>query len=146
MKFSVQWLKEWCPVNLDPEALATRLTAAGLEVDTVTPVASGFEGVVVGEIVSCEPHPDADKLKLCRVSDGSGEPLQVVCGAPNAREGLKMPFARVGAVLDGGEKGPFKIGKAKLRGVESFGMCCSARELGLSDDHAGLMALSLIHI
>ncbi|MEE4173887.1 MAG: phenylalanine--tRNA ligase subunit beta [Xanthomonadales bacterium] len=141
MKFSVQWLKEWCPVDLDPEALATRLTAAGLEVDTVAPVASPFEGVVVGEIVACEPHPDADKLKLCRVDDGSGQMLQVVCGAPNARLGLKMPFARVGAVLDGGDKGPFRIGKAKLRGVESFGMCCSARELGLSDDHAGLLEL-----
>lgn len=141
MKFSVDWLKQWVPLDLDAEALAERLTAAGLEVDTVTPVAAPFEGVVVGEIAACEPHPDADKLKLCQVNDGSGDPLQVVCGAPNARAGLKMPFARVGAVLDGGEKGPFKIGKAKLRGVESFGMCCSARELGLSDDHAGLMEL-----
>ena len=141
MKFSVQWLKEWCPVELAPEDLAERLTAAGLEVDTVSPVASPFEGVVVGEIVACQPHPDADKLKLCHVDDGSGQVLQVVCGAPNARLGLKMPFARVGAVLDGGDKGPFKIGKAKLRGVASFGMCCSARELGLSDDHAGLMEL-----
>ena len=100
-------------VDLDADALAERLTAAGLEVDTVTPVAAAFEGVVVGEIAECEPHPDADKLKLCQVEDGSGKRLQVVCGAPNARPGLKMPFARVGAVLDGGDKGPFKIGKAQ---------------------------------
>lgn len=141
MKFSVAWLKQWVDLDLGGEELADELTAAGLEVDTVEPVAGAFTGVVVGEIVACAPHPDADKLKLCQVDDGSGEPLQVVCGAPNAREGLKMPFARVGAELDGGDKGPFKIGKAKLRGVESFGMCCSARELGLSDDHGGLLEL-----
>jgi len=141
MKFSVDWLNEWVPVGNDAPALAEALTAAGLEVDTVQPVAGDFSGVVVGEIVACEPHPDADKLQLCRVDDGGEAPLQVVCGAPNARAGLKMPFARVGAELDGGEKGPFRIGKAKLRGVQSFGMCCSAKELGLSDDHGGLMEL-----
>lgn len=141
MKVSVNWLKRWVDLDLDADALAAELTAAGLEVDTVTPAAGAFTGVVVGEIVACEPHPDADKLQLCRVSDGGGELLQVVCGAPNARAGLKMPFARVGAELDGGEKGPFRIKKAKLRGVESFGMCCSARELGLSEDHGGLMEL-----
>ena len=141
MKFSVNWLRQWVPGAPDAHTLAEQLTAAGLEVDTVTPVASRFSGVVVGEIVECAPHPDADKLRLCRVDDGSGDALQVVCGAPNARAGLKMPFARVGAELDGGEKGPFTIGRAKLRGIESFGMCCSARELGLSDDHGGLFEL-----
>ncbi len=141
MKFSVDWLKQWVPVTQGAGELAGALTAAGLEVDTVTPVASAFAGVVVGQITACEPHPDADKLQLCRVDDGSGETLQVVCGAPNARPGLKMPFARVGAELDGGDQGVFRIGKARLRGVESFGMCCSARELGLSEDHDGLMEL-----
>ena len=124
-------------VTLDAGELAERLTDSGLEVDTVEPVAAEFSGVVVGEILDCGPHPDADKLKLCHINDGGDEPLQVVCGAPNARAGLKIPFARIGAVLDG----DFKIRKAKLRGVESFGMACSARELGLSDDHSGLMAL-----
>jgi phenylalanyl-tRNA synthetase beta chain len=100
-------------------------------------VAGDFSGVVVGEILACEKHPDANKLSVCQVDDGSGEPLQVVCGAPNARAGLKMPFARVGAKL--GED--FEIGKANLRGVESFGMACSGRELGLSEDHSGLMEL-----
>lgn len=137
MKFSVNWLKQWVALDIDADALADELTAAGLEVDAVEPVAAPFSGVVVGRIVSCEPHPDADKLKVCRVDDGSGELLQVVCGAPNAAPGLKMPFARVGAKLGA----DFRIRKAKLRGVESFGMCCSARELGLSEDHDGLMAL-----
>jgi phenylalanyl-tRNA synthetase beta chain len=137
MQFSVNWLKQWVEVDLDAKDLAARLTNAGLEVDALEPVAAPFSGVVVGEIVECKPHPDADKLKLCRIDDGGNEPLQVVCGAPNAREGLKMPFARVGAELDEG----FRIKKARLRGVESFGMACSARELGLSDDHSGLMEL-----
>jgi phenylalanyl-tRNA synthetase beta chain len=142
MKFSVAWLKQWVPLTLDAHELADRLTAAGLEVDTVTPVAQEFSGVVVGEIVECGPHPDADKLKLCRISTGEGEPLQVVCGAPNARAGIRIPFAQVGALLDGGDNGPFKIKQAKLRGVESFGMACSARELGLSEDHSGLLELA----
>ncbi|NND45446.1 MAG: phenylalanine--tRNA ligase subunit beta [Xanthomonadales bacterium] len=137
MRFSCQWLKQWVDLELSPTELAERLTASGLEVDGIEPVAAPFSGVVVGEILSCEPHPDADKLKLCKVSAGEGEPLQVVCGAPNAVAGLKMPFARVGAVL--GED--FTIRKAKLRGVASHGMACSARELGLSDDHSGLMEL-----
>ncbi len=141
MKFSVSWLKQWVPVELDAQALGDALTAAGLEVDTVAPVAGDFSGVVVGEILACEAHPDADKLKVCRIDDGSGEVLQVVCGAPNARAGIKIPFARVGGALDGGEGGPIRIRKAKLRGVESFGMACSARELGLSEDHSGLLEL-----
>jgi phenylalanyl-tRNA synthetase beta chain len=137
MRFSVNWLKKWVDIDLEAHDLAERLTDSGLEVDTVQPVAAEFSGVVVGEILDCGPHPDADKLKLCRISDGRDEPLQVVCGAPNARAGLKIPFARIGAVLGG----DFKIRKAKLRGMESFGMACSARELGLSEDHSGLMEL-----
>jgi phenylalanyl-tRNA synthetase beta chain len=137
MQFNVEWLKKWVATDLDAESLAARLTAAGLEVDDVRPVAADFTDVVVAEIESCEKHPNADKLALCTVNDGSGELLQIVCGAPNARPGIRVPLARVGARI-----GPeFKIKKAKLRGVESSGMLCSAKELGLSDDHSGLMEL-----
>ncbi len=117
--------------------MAQRLTAAGLEVDDVRGVAGEFTDVVVAEIESCGPHPDADKLSLCTVNDGGAERLQIVCGAPNARAGIRVPLARVGATI-----GPdFKIKRAKLRGVESYGMLCSAKELGLSDDHSGLLEL-----
>jgi phenylalanyl-tRNA synthetase beta chain len=137
MQFNVDWLKQWVATDLDAEALAERLTAAGLEVDDVRPVAAAFTDIVVAEIESCGPHPDADKLSLCTVNDGGAERLQIVCGAPNARAGIRVPLARVGATI-----GPdFKIKRAKLRGVESHGMLCSARELGLSDDHSGLLEL-----
>ncbi len=137
MKFSVNWLKKWVALELKAEQLAERLTASGLEVDALSPVAAQFDGIVVAEIEFCGPHPDADKLSLCTVNDGSAERLQIVCGAPNARAGIKVPLARVGAHIGA----DFKIKKAKLRGVESCGMLCSARELGLSDDHSGLMEL-----
>lgn len=130
MKFSEQWLREWVSPALSTQALADQITMAGLEVDAVEPVASDFSGVVIAEVISREPHPDADKLNVCRVDDGSGEPVQVVCGAPNVAAGQKVPFARVGAVLPG----DFKIRKAKLRGVESRGMICSASELGLEEE------------
>src|SRR5690606_18137020 len=107
------------------------------DLEETEPVAPPFSGIVVAHILEVEKHPDADKLRICRVDDGSGEPLQIVCGAPNAAAGLKVPLARLGAVLPGG----MKIGKAKMRGVESFGMLCSARELGLSQDHVGLLEL-----
>ncbi len=109
---------------------------AGLEVDAVEPAAPAFTGVVVGQVESCEPHPDADKLSVCQVTNGA-DTVQVVCGAPNVRVGLKMPFAQVGAVLPG----DFKIKKAKLRGQESNGMLCGASELGLEDLIDGLMEL-----
>ncbi len=137
MLFSVNWLKKWVDIDLPVDELAGKLTASGLEVDTVEPVAAPFSDVVVAAITSCEPHPDADKLKVCTIDLGGPEPVQVVCGAPNARAGIKIPLAKVGAVLGD----DFKIRKAKLRGVESFGMACSARELGLSTDHSGLMEL-----
>ena len=137
MKISEQWLAEWVPAELDTQTLAHRLTMAGLEVDGIEPAAPAFSDVVVGEIIDCAPHPDADKLSLCRVNDGTDEPLQVVCGAPNARVGLRAPFARVGGELPGG----LRIKRAKLRGQESFGMLCSARELGFSEDAAGLLEL-----
>ncbi|MEJ2384268.1 MAG: phenylalanine--tRNA ligase subunit beta [Xanthomonadales bacterium] len=137
MEFNVEWLKQWVAVDLDAEQLAARLTAAGLEVDGMRPVAGEFSHVVVAEIVACEAHPNADKLRVCTVNDGGTEPLQIVCGAPNARPGIRVPLARVGAVI-----GPdFRIRTAKLRGVQSSGMLCSASELGLSDDHSGLMEL-----
>jgi phenylalanyl-tRNA synthetase beta chain len=137
MLFSVNWLKKWVDIDLPVDELAGKLTASGLEVDTVEPVAAPFSDVVVAAITSCKPHPDADKLKVCTIDFGGPEPVQVVCGAPNARAGIKIPLAKVGAVLGD----DFKIRKAKLRGLESFGMACSARELGLSTDHSGLMEL-----
>jgi phenylalanyl-tRNA synthetase beta chain len=137
LKISEQWLREWVHPAVDTQGLAHQLTMAGLEVDAVTPVAGAFSEVVVGEIVAAAPHPDADKLQVCQVNDGR-ETLQVVCGAPNARVGLKAPFARVGAVLPG----DFRIRKAKLRGQESRGMLCAEAELGLSDENAGLMELA----
>ncbi|RMG53433.1 MAG: phenylalanine--tRNA ligase subunit beta [Gammaproteobacteria bacterium] len=137
MRLSDHWLREWVNPALEPEQLGHELTMAGLELDSLEPAAPPFSGVVVAEVLSVEPHPDADKLRVCQVNDGSEEPVQVVCGAPNVRAGMKAPFARVGAVLPGG----LKIRKAKLRGVPSFGMLCSAKELGLSEAAEGLMEL-----
>ena len=136
MKFSEAWLRQWVNPELKRDALLQQLTMAGLEVDGVESAAKEFSGVVVGRIESAEQHPDADKLRVCQVSDGS-ETFQVVCGAANARAGLQTAFAKVGAVLPDN----FKIKKAKLRGIESFGMLCSADELGLGDDHSGIMEL-----
>ena len=136
MKFSEQWLRTLVDPQVSRDELVARLSMAGLEVDAVEPVAGDFSGVVVGEVLECSQHPDADKLSLCVVSDGEQQ-VNVVCGAPNARAGLKVAFARVGAVLPG----DFKIRKAKLRGVESFGMLCSEDELQLSDNHDGILEL-----
>jgi phenylalanyl-tRNA synthetase beta chain len=137
MKFSEQWLREWVSPDLDTQALVEQLTMAGLEVDGVSSPANDFSGVIVGEILQVEAHPDADKLRVCSVSDGSNE-YQVVCGAPNVAVGQKVPFAQVGAVLGT----DFKIKKAKLRGVESQGMICSEEELGFSEQSDGIMVLS----
>ncbi|MBN8411162.1 phenylalanine--tRNA ligase subunit beta [Halomonas denitrificans] len=129
MKVSEQWLREWVSPQLSTQGLADQITMAGLEVDAVEPVAASFSDVVVAQVTDKVQHPDADKLNVCQVDDGSGEPVQVVCGAPNVAVGQRIPFARVGAVLPG----DFKIKKAKLRGVESRGMICSASELGLEE-------------
>lgn len=137
MQFPESWLRSFVNPGITTDELAHKLTMAGLEVEEVAPAAPDFSGVVVAHIVSVEPHPNADKLRVCQVDDGSGTLLQIVCGAPNAAQGIKIPLARVGAVLPGG----MTIGTAKMRGVESSGMLCSARELGLSQDHAGLMIL-----
>lgn len=137
MKFSEQWLREWVSPKVSTEKLAHRLTMAGLEVDTIDPVAGKFTKVVVGEIVEIEAHPDADKLRVCMVNVGKNELLQIVCGAANAEKGMRAPVALVGAELPGG----LKIKKGKLRGVESFGMLCSEQELGMAESAEGLMAL-----
>lgn len=143
MKFSEQWLREWVSPQLGVQELADQITMAGLEVDAVEPVAAAFSGVAVAEVVGKQQHPDADKLNVCQVVDGSGEQIQVVCGAANVAIGQKVAFARVGAVLPGDAKnGGFKIGKAKLRGVESHGMICSASELGLAEETSeGILVL-----
>ncbi|WP_313739666.1 phenylalanine--tRNA ligase subunit beta [Pseudomonas sp.] len=137
MKFSEQWLRGWVNPHVSRDELVARLSMAGLEVDSVTPAAGQFSGIVVGEVVATEQHPDADKLRVCQVSNGQ-ETFQVVCGAPNVRPGLKIPFAMIGAELPG----DFKIKKAKLRGVESFGMLCSAAELQISEENDGLLELA----
>ena len=136
MKFSEQWLRGWVSPQVSRDELVARLSMAGLEVDSVTPAAGEFSGVVVGEVLSTEQHPDADKLRVCQVSNGV-ETFQVVCGAPNVRPGLKIPFAMIGAELPG----DFKIKKAKLRGVESNGMLCSQAELQIGEGNDGLMEL-----
>jgi phenylalanyl-tRNA synthetase beta chain len=146
MQFPESWLREFCNPPLSTEQLAALLTMSGMEVEECRPVAPPFAGIVVAEIVEAEPHPNADKLRVCRVDAGMHSkdgPLQIVCGAPNARVGIRVPLALVGAELPAGDDGkPFKIGVGKLRGVESLGMLCSARELKLSEDHGGLLELA----
>ncbi|CAM3658538.1 phenylalanine--tRNA ligase subunit beta [Roseateles saccharophilus] len=143
MQFPESWLREFCNPPLSTEKLAELLTMSGMEVEELRPVAPPFHGIVVAEILEAEQHPNADKLRVCKVNAGGAEPLQIVCGAPNARAGIKVPLATVGAELPPGEDGKaFKIGVGKLRGVESFGMLCSARELKLSEDHGGLLELA----
>jgi phenylalanyl-tRNA synthetase beta chain len=137
MKFPERWLREFCDPPLSAEELGERLTMAGLELESLEPAAPPFTGVVTARILSAEPHPNADKLRVCQVDVGGEAPLQIVCGAPNARVGIVVPCALVGAQLPGG----LAIKRAKLRGVESQGMLCSARELGLSEDHSGLLEL-----
>ena len=141
MIFSVEWLKEFVDPEMELQSLAEELTMAGLEVDGLIPVANDCTGIVVGEVTSVVKHPDADKLSLCKVSDGENS-FQVVCGAANVREGLKAPFAKVGAEIYSTEdEKPFKIKAAKIRGTESNGMLCSAEELGMAEASEGLLEL-----
>lgn len=137
MKFSEAWLREWANPDITTTQLADQLSMAGLEVDGVGPVAGDFQGVVVGEVLTREPHPDADKLSVCTVDAAQDTQLQIVCGAKNVTAGMKVAVALVGAVLPGN----FKIKKAKLRGVQSLGMICSASELGLAESSEGIMPL-----
>lgn len=136
MQFSENWLRSFVNPDLSSAALGHALTMAGLEVEALEPVGAAFSKVVIAQIISAEKHPDADRLQVCTVDVGSAEPLQIVCGAPNARPGLKVPCALVGAELPG-----FSIKQAKVRGVDSFGMLCSAKELGLAEDSSGLLEL-----
>ncbi|MEY4416401.1 MAG: hypothetical protein RIQ53_3694, partial [Pseudomonadota bacterium] len=145
MQFPESWLRSFCNPSISTAELADVLTMAGLEVEETRPAAPSFSGIVIGEIVEAEQHPDADRLRICRVEAGAHSKdgaLQIVCGAPNARVGIKVPLATVGAELPPGEDGkPFLIKIGKLRGVASHGMLCSARELKLSEDHGGLLEL-----
>ena len=149
MQFPESWLREFCNPPLSTQALADLLTMAGMEVESLAPVAPPFSGVVVAQIVTAVAHPQADRLRVCTVDAGphsAGGLLQIVCGAPNARVGLRVPLALVGAELpaaaDSKTGQPLKIGVGKLRGVDSAGMLCSARELGIADEHAGLLELA----
>ena len=137
MRISLAWLSEWVDPGMDAATLAARLTMSGIEVESVEPAAGDFQGVVVGEVLSVHRHPDADKLTVCQVAGGGTTLLQVVCGAPNVRAGMKAPLALEGARLAAGDV----IRVTKLRGVESAGMLCSARELGLSEEHEGILEL-----
>jgi phenylalanyl-tRNA synthetase beta chain len=137
MKVPYSWLSEWVKVPWPAAELGARLTMSGFELESLTPAAPTFTGVVVGEILSAERHPQADKLQVCRVTIGHGEPLTIVCGAPNARAGLKSALAQVGAELPGG----MHIRAAKLRGVESHGMLASAKELGMTESSSGILEL-----
>lgn len=123
MQFSEAWLRELVNPALNTQELVEQITMAGLEVDSVNPAAAEFSGVVVAQVVSVTAHPDADKLRVCQVEVGTDAPLQIVCGASNVREGLKIPAALIGAKLPG----DFKIKKSKLRGEQSFGMLCSEK-------------------
>ena len=144
MKFPESWLRTFVNPKESAEELAHALTMAGLEIEDMHAAAPPFSGIVVGEIRSFEKHPNADRLNVCQVDAGQERLLNIVCGAPNVAVGMKVPCAMIGASLppaaDGDGK-PFEIKRAKMRGVESEGMLCSARELGLSDDHAGLLPL-----
>ncbi|QHJ00859.1 phenylalanine--tRNA ligase subunit beta [Xylophilus rhododendri] len=142
MQFPESWLRAFCNPSLDTQALANTLTMAGLEVEELQPVAPPFSRIVVGEILSTEQHPNADRLRVCQVEAGQGAPLTIVCGAANARPGIRVPCALVGAALPPGADGkPFLIKVGKLRGVESHGMLCSARELGIGEGNEGLLEL-----
>ena len=143
MQFPESWLREFCNPPITSDALADLLTMAGMEVEESKPAAPPFTGVVVGHVLSVERHPNADRLNVCQVDAGTGATLNIVCGAPNVRVGIKVPCALVGAALPPAEEGgkPFAIKLGQLRGVESQGMLCSARELKLSEDHGGLLIL-----
>ncbi len=141
MKLSYNWLKDYLKCDLSPQQIADAMTSIGIEVDGVEEseqIPGGLAGVVVAEVLECEAHPDSDHLHITRVNVGSGEPLTVVCGAPNVAAGQKVLLAQIGTVLPG----DFKIKKSKIRGVESFGMICAEDELGIGESHDGIMVLS----
>ncbi|WP_416679185.1 phenylalanine--tRNA ligase subunit beta [Candidatus Pseudothioglobus sp. Uisw_016] len=139
MNISTRWIREWANPDVSDSELSEKLTMAGLEVDRIAPVAPPFEGLVVGHVVNCDKHPNADKLSLCEIDIGDGSNLQIICGAPNVRKDLKVVVATVGSVLPS----KLKIKRAKLRGVESNGMLCSESEIGLSESHEGIIELDM---
>ena len=140
MDISRNWLAQYVAIDCDIPTLCDKLTMAGIEVEAVESAGTVPAGVVVGRILERKPHPDSDHMSVCRVDVGQGEPIQIVCGAPNCDAGNVVPVATIGTVFHTPE-GDFKIKKSKLRGVESMGMMCSEKELGLSDNHEGLMIL-----
>lgn len=140
MKLSYNWLKDYLKCDLSVQQIADAMTSVGIEVDGIEEseqIPGGLAGVVVAEVLECEAHPDSDHLHITKVDAGSGEPLTVVCGAPNVSAGQKVLFAQIGTVLPG----DFKIKKSKIRGVESFGMICAEDELGIGSGHDGIMVL-----
>ena len=137
MKISLKWLSDYVELPASVDELAHRLTMAGLEIEGIDRPGAALQGVVVAQVLASDKHPNADKLSVTKIDDGSGTPLQVVCGAKNYQVGDKVPLATIGTSLPGG----MKIGKAKMRDVESFGMLCSSRELGLSEESSGLLIL-----
>ncbi|UAY52524.1 phenylalanine--tRNA ligase subunit beta [Ferruginibacter albus] len=144
MTISYNWLSEYLPEKVEPEKLSKILTSIGLEVESLEAfeeIKGGLQGIVIGEVLECAKHPDADKLSITKVNIGTEEPLQIVCGAPNVAAGQKVVVATVGATLYPSEGEPFAIKKAKIRGTESFGMICAEDEIGLGKSHAGIMVL-----
>ena len=143
MNISYKWLKEYVDFSLTPQETAEALTSIGLEVgslEEVQAVKGGLAGLVVGEVLTCEPHPDSDHMHICTVNIGAGEPSQIVCGAPNVAAGQKVIVATLGCKLYDGDK-EFVIKKSKLRGVESYGMICAEDEIGIGNDHNGIIVL-----
>jgi len=142
VKISLKWLREFVDVDWGVEEFVERLTMAGLEAESVEDLGSALSGIVVGKVLECEPHPDADRLSVCRVDAGESEPRTIVCGAPNVAAGQKIAFAREGARVVSPRTGEIDTLKAgRIRGVVSAGMVCSALELGLGDDHEGIVVL-----
>src|SRR6476661_827953 len=144
MTISYKWLSEYLPVKIEPERLSKILTSVGLEVEkmeTFEEVKGGLKGLVIGEVLHTEPHPNADKLKLTKVNTDTGEPLQIVCGAPNVAAGQKVVVATVGTTIYPSTGDPLTMKVAKIRGVESHGMICAEDEIGLGTSHAGIMVL-----
>ncbi|HSC40174.1 MAG TPA: hypothetical protein VLD19_19955, partial [Chitinophagaceae bacterium] len=144
MTISYNWLSEYLPDTLAPERLSKILTSIGLEVESMEPyeeLKGGLAGLVIGEVLEASQHPNADKLKLTKVSIGSGEPLQIVCGAPNVAAGQKVVVAPAGATIYPKKGDPLTMKVAKIRGVESYGMICAEDEIGLSEDHGGILVL-----
>ncbi|MDX1332830.1 MAG: phenylalanine--tRNA ligase subunit beta, partial [Robiginitalea sp.] len=144
MNISYNWLKQFIDIDWEAEKTAELLTDLGLEVEGITTfesVPGGLEGIVVGEVLECIQHPNADRLKLCKVDIGVNNPVSIVCGAPNVATGQKVPVATVGTTLYGADGAPWKIKKGKIRGEESHGMICAEDEIGLGDSHEGIMVL-----